>query len=119
MTFDEAMDELAALVTILPGSDNVVHATFETASGGLRKSVDDPLPALYATRELAIAAWCETVAALIEEHEPHAISFADGPHLDKHLMTNQSQRNLQRTVEDRFSVTACVGIIHAPTKTQD
>lgn len=119
MTFDQAMEELSRLVTVLSGNGQVVHQTFETASGGIRKSTDDPLPALYATRELAIAAWCETVSDLIAEHEPVAITFTDGPHLDKHLMTNQSLRNLQRDVEDRFSVTACVGIVFAPPTQED
>ena len=95
----------------LADDNAVVHEQIEVLSGGFRASVDDPVPALYATRELAVAAWTNTMLDMIEDHKPGAISFIDGPHIDKHLMTNQTERGTQRTVEDRFSVVANVGLI--------
>lgn len=114
MTFDEAIAEIGNHCAVLP-DDAAVERQMEIVSGGFRQSADKPLPALYATRELAIAAWCNTMLDAVQDHEPDGVLFIDGPHLDKHIMTNQTERGAQRTVEDRFSVTATVGLTGCKT----
>lgn len=114
MTFDEAVDEITAHFPLNTIDERAPSTRIDVCSGGILAKPDDPAPGLFTTRELAIEAWCNSMLLALSEVERfEAFSFVDGPHCDKHLMTNQTMRNLQRTCEDRFSVTATIGLFTA------
>lgn len=114
MTFDDAVAEITEHFPLNAIDERSSSSRIEVCSGGILAKPDDPVPGLFVSRELAIEAWCDSMLlALGDIDHLEAFSFVDGPHCDKHLMTNQTIRNLQRTCEDRFSVTATVGLFTA------
>lgn len=80
-------------------------------SGGIRASRDVE-PALYASRDLAIAAFQRETLTALRERKPAAIHFVDGPHVDKWNITVMDSRGTQRVAEQRWSVTAQIRLIY-------
>lgn len=104
-------DAVAAITAAFPvdhASD--IAETVDMTSGGLRSSRDVE-PALYATRDLAVANWHRETMALLGERNAVAVSFLDGPHLDKWHITVMDRNGTHRVAEPRWSVTAKVGLI--------
>lgn len=91
-----------------PGS-----SAHDVSSGGVKKSTRDPEPALYLTSEAAIAAWRDHVLALLTAEKATGFSVIDGPHLDKWRITVADGSYTQRIAEDRYSVTARIGVVRA------
>jgi hypothetical protein len=77
----------------------------------------DVEPALYASRELAVANWHRETLAALRERAPQSIVLVDGPHLDKWHITVMDRTGTHRSAEPRWSVTSRIGLIE-PTKEQ-
>jgi hypothetical protein len=92
-----------------------IENTISITSGGLRVERDVE-PALYASRNLAVANFQREALAILRERAPAAIAFVDGPHIDKWHITVADSRGTQRVAEARFSVTATIGLIFETTK---
>jgi hypothetical protein len=91
--------------------DGGIGATFEVSSGGLRVNAREPEPALYITSDAAIRAWRDQVLALLKADKAAGFSVIDGPHLDKWRITVADGKYTHRIAEDRYSVTARIGIV--------
>jgi hypothetical protein len=89
-----------------PGS-----SAHDVSSGGVKKSTRDPEPALYLTSDAAIVAWRDHVLELLKTEKATGFSVIDGPHLDKWRITVADGKYTHRIAEDRYSVTARIGII--------
>jgi hypothetical protein len=89
-----------------PGS-----SAHDVSSGGVKKAARDPEPALYLTSDAAIAAWRDQVLALLTAEKATGFTIIDGPYLDKRRITVADSNYTHRTAEDRYSVTARIGII--------
>lgn len=113
MTVDEAV---AAIGAEFPQADTEqklrLHSDncLDITSGGPRLAPDSE-PALYVSRELAVAAWQREVLTALRERKPEAIVFSDGPHLDKWHITIMDRSGTQRVAEPRWSVTCVIGLI--------
>jgi hypothetical protein len=73
----------------------------------------DVEPALYAREDLAVTAWQREMLGALRDEKAIAITFVDGPHLDKWHITVTDSKRTHRVAEDRYSVTAKVGIVRA------
>jgi hypothetical protein len=106
-------DVVAAILAAFPLDDkNDRSAEIEITSGGPRASSDFVEPALYISRDLALAAFQREVLTALRERAPTAITFLDGPHVDNWNITVMDSRGTHRVSEQRFSVTAKIGLIH-------
>lgn len=85
----------------------------DITSGGLR-TAPDVEPALYASRELAVAAFHRETLSILRAKAPAAIALLDGPHLDKWNITVMDRAGTHRVAEPRWSVTARIGIVARP-----
>jgi hypothetical protein len=85
--------------------------TIEITSGGARTDRDVE-PALYASRALAAANFQREALAALRGHKPAAIIFVDGPHLDNWHMTVMDSKGTQRMAEQRYSMSAKIGLVH-------
>jgi hypothetical protein len=61
---------------------------------------------------LAIRAWRDQVLALLKADKASGFSVLDGPDLDKWRITIADVGYTHRIAEDRYSVTARIGIMH-------
>lgn len=120
MTIDAAIaailaefPEASAEAKLALDADNVIGMT----SGGMRADRDVE-PALYISRELAITAFQREALAALRDRAPVAIVLVDGPHVDKWNITVMDSRGTQRVAEQRFSVTAKIGLIVQPKEPQ-
>lgn len=113
MRLDEAV---AAIHAEFPQADAqerlALHTDdcIEVTSGGLSEPGAEE-PALYASRELAVAAFRREALDVLRARCPRAAAFVDGPHLDKWQITKADSRNTHRVAADRFSVTARIGLV--------
>jgi hypothetical protein len=111
MTFDEAVAAITDNFPMNTIDERSPSRRIEVCSGGIIAKPDDPVPGLFASRELAIDAWIDSMMVALGDLEGlESFSFVDGPHCDTHVMTNQTVRLQQRVVENRYSVTASVGL---------
>lgn len=112
MNITEACGGITAEFPLAEGDSALQLTTdgLEISSGGMRKP-RDPEPALYLTSEAAIAAWQREVLTWLRAEKVVAIKFLDGPHLDKWRITVADGKYTHRTAEDRYSVTARIGVI--------
>lgn len=102
---------IAAILAEFPRDDlSEVAETIAMTSGGLRTERDVE-PALYASRDLAVAAFQREALTALRERAPAAITFVDGPHVDKWNVTVMDSRGTHRVAEQRWSVTAKIGLI--------
>jgi hypothetical protein len=116
MNITEALGDIAAsfpraersIETGEPGS-----SAHDVSSGGVKARSPDAEPALYLTAESAIAAWRDQMLALLKAEKATGFSVIDGPHLDKWRVTVADGGYTHRIAEDRYSVTARVGIVRA------
>lgn len=109
-------DALQFFETICPRDDKIEPTeTYIVTSGGIAKDDKEPPPALYGTKDMAIAKWrVEMLGVLSNAKKSRAYKFLDGPHLEKFQITIAMNRHgIHRVAEDRYSVTAKVGIAKA------
>jgi len=111
MTLDRA-------VAALEAEFGEQHAGFEpnerlVVSSGGEGRAGDSAPALYLMSAVAITAWQDAVAAMLRARKPKHWYVADGPHLDKWFMTAMDEKRTHRVAEERYSVTATIGLVTA------
>lgn len=108
MNITEALGDISVSY---PRTDDKTGDAFEVTSGGIRGYPRDPEPVLCITADMAIKMWHHEILALLEKEKAIGFSVLDGPHLDKWHITVADGKYTHRIAEDRFSVTARIGVI--------
>lgn len=120
MTIDTAIATILAEFPEASAEDRLTLNTddcINMTSGGPRTDRDVE-PALYASRELATTNFEREALTALRECAPASIVLVDGPHVDKWNITVMDSRGTHRVAEQRWSVTAKIGLIPQPKEPQ-
>jgi hypothetical protein len=111
VTLDEAFEKLQTEFGVFD-TEGKPGEQVETASGGELKTPEKP-PGLYLSRELAVASWYRCTAEMLREKDPATWRVIGNVNVDKWRITVADEKNTHRIAEDRYSVSATVGLMFA------
>lgn len=90
------------------------HRVHEVSSGSCRESARMPHPALWVSEDDAVLSFIDTmrdlVTSMMQEHHTTRWWWHRAPVVERHFMTEQDARGSQRVTQDRWAVSAAVGV---------
>ena len=107
-----------AVISKPPDQTIMPDALFEISSGGPVADISDPPLALWATKELAAAAYQRELSAFLASSEAADWRVVNEPIADKFHMTIRDDSGGHRMASQRWSVTATIGTITRPKAEQ-
>lgn len=79
-------------------------------SGGLRSSMEAPVPALYASEEMAVKEWWRAVVSALDPQLHSAMRWVSQPEICQWQMTVQDSRGTHRLSTTRYSVSCRISL---------
>lgn len=116
MTIDEALEKLQEKWGLFD-TEHEPNDTREICSGGERADPVDPPPGLYISKALAVESFYRCVDDFLAQQKPTCWRIVGDVSIDKWRITVTDSMNTHRVANDRYSVSARIGVTWLTAKT--